>query len=169
MTKICGKVWTFGDNIDTDRIMPACHLVLPLEEMRAYAMAPISQEFARRVTTGDLIVAGNNFGCGSSREQAPEVLKALGIKAIVAKGFARIFFRNAVNLGLPVIECDEIQAHILEGDEIEIDPAMGEIYLPKKSMRFLGSGLPDFLLEIILAGGWIPHYLSSQVAFPRNL
>jgi 3-isopropylmalate/(R)-2-methylmalate dehydratase small subunit len=161
MTKICGKAWKFGDNIDTDLIIPAYHLVLPLEEMKAYAMAPIAPDFAAKAAERDVILAGKNFGCGSSREQAPAVLKALGIKAVVAKSFARIFFRNAVNLGLPAIACSEIQEHIQAGDRIEIDLAAAEILAPQYSMRFSCSKQPDFLMDIMNAGGLIP-YLAAQ-------
>jgi 3-isopropylmalate/(R)-2-methylmalate dehydratase small subunit len=161
MTKICGKTWKFGDNIDTDIIIPACHLVLPLEEMKAYAMAPIVPDFATKAAEGDVILAGKNFGCGSSREQAPAVLKALGIKAVVAKSFARIFFRNAINLGLPALVCAQIQEHIQEGDRIEIDIDAAEILAPQYSMRFSCSKLPDFLMDIMAAGGLIP-YLAAQ-------
>jgi 3-isopropylmalate/(R)-2-methylmalate dehydratase small subunit len=161
MEKISGKAWTFGDAIDTDVIIPARHLTLPLDEMKAYAMAPIRPRFAAEVMVGDVIVAGRNFGCGSSREQAPAVLKALGIKAIVAAGFARIFFRNAVNLGLVVMECPDICAQIQEQELIEIDPGPGTIYVPEKNMTFSGTRLPDFLLDIIAAGGLI-DYLNAE-------
>ena len=157
MEIIRGKTWKFGHHIDTDIIIPARHLVLPLEEMKAFAMAPIRPAFAGQAGEGDIIVAGGNFGCGSSREQAPAVLKALGIKAIVAQRVARIFFRNAINLGLAVIECHEIYEHIQSGDRIAIDPATGEIHLPGRQMTFHGTRLPDFLLEILAAGGLIAH------------
>ncbi len=161
MTRICGKTWKFGDNIDTDVIIPACRLVLPLEEMKAYAMAPIAPGFAAKAADGDVLLAGRNFGCGSSREQAPAVLKALGIKAIVAKSFARIFFRNAVNLGLPAIACDQIQEHVQPGDSIEIDLVAAQISTPRNSMIFSCSKPPDFLMDIQTAGGLIP-YLAAQ-------
>jgi 3-isopropylmalate/(R)-2-methylmalate dehydratase small subunit len=161
MTKICGKVRKFGDNIDTDIIIPACHLVLPLEEMKAYAMAPIAPDFAVKAAERDIILAGRNFGCGSSREQAPAVLKALGIKAVAAKSFARIFFRNAINIGLPAIVCNRIRECVQEGDSIEIDLDAAEIFAPQYSMRFSCSKLPDFLMDILAAGGLIP-YLAAQ-------
>jgi len=157
MDIIKGKVWKFGNSIDTDIIIPACHLVLPLEEMKVYAMAPLSTDFAERVRNGDIIVAGKNFGCGSSREQAPAILKALGIKAIIAVSFARIFFRNAINLGLPVIECGEVYSDVQEGDFVEIDLEAGIIHIPASDKEFSGSKLPAFLLEIVEAGGLIPH------------
>lgn len=161
MSDISGRVWKFGDGIDTDIIIPARYLVLPLEEMKHKAMEPLNPEFAASVKEGDIIVAGNNFGCGSSREQAPAVLKALGIRAIVAVSFARIFFRNAVNLGIPVVECPEVYEQVNEGDIIGITPLTGKIRIPAKGMAFSGSTLPDFLLEIINKGGLIP-YLSAK-------
>jgi 3-isopropylmalate/(R)-2-methylmalate dehydratase small subunit len=159
---IDGNIWKFGDNIDTDIIIPACHLVLPLEEMKAYAMAPIAPDFAAKTSDGDVILAGRNFGCGSSREQAPAVLKALGIKAIVAKSFARIFFRNAVNLGLPAIVCDQIQEHVRQGDRIEIDLFAAQIFYPQNSTSFSCSRLPDFLMDIMAAGGLIPYLAEKK-------
>ena len=125
MKTIQGKIWKFGDNIDTDIIIPARYLTLPLEEMKLKAMSPLRPDFAAGFSPGGVIVAGRNFGCGSSREQAPAVLKALGVSAIVAESFARIFFRNAVNLGLPLVECRETAGQFTEGDVIEIDPARG--------------------------------------------
>ncbi|MBA3028777.1 MAG: 3-isopropylmalate dehydratase small subunit [Desulfobacteraceae bacterium] len=157
MKMIHGNIWKFGDGIDTDIIIPARHLVLPMEEMKKYAMEPLDPEFAGRVQPGDVIVAGRNFGCGSSREQAPAVLKALGIKAVVAKSFARIFFRNAINLGLVVVECPELADHVQTGNVIDIDPVAGKIRLPKQALEFSGSKLPDFLMEILAAGGLIAH------------
>lgn len=158
---IHAKIWKFGHGIDTDIIIPARFLVLPLNEMKYYAMTPIDSEFASKVTYGDVIVAGKNFGCGSSREQAPAVLKALGIKVIIATSFARIFFRNAINLGLLVLECPDIYGHIANGDTIEIDPASRKIVLPGNKMSFFGTNLPDFLLKIIYAGGLIPAIKSA--------
>ena len=157
MEKIRGGAWKFGDDIDTDVIMPARYLTLPLDEMKAYAMAPIRPQFAADIKPGDVIVAGKNFGCGSSREQAPLVLKALGIKAIVAAGFARIFYRNAINLGLVLMESVGISAHVQEHDPIEMVPESGRIYLPKNNMAFSGTRLPDFLLSIVEVGGLIAH------------
>ena len=162
MSNISGKVWKFGDAIDTDIIIPARYLVLPLDQMKHKACEPLRPEFAREVGAGDVIVAGRNFGCGSSREQAPAVLKELGISAIVAVSFARIFFRNAINLGIPVVECEEIHDQVQEGDSIEINLASGQILIPERNMSFSGSKLPDFLLEIINAGGLIPHLVSKK-------
>ena len=165
MNKICGGVWNFGDNVDTDIIIPACHLVLPLEEMKAYAMAPIAPNFASNAADGDVILAGRNFGCGSSREQAPAVLKALGIKAVVAESFARIFFRNAINLGLPAITCTQTRKRIHNGDRIEIDLDAAKIFVPQKGMVFPCSQLPDFLMNIMAAGGLIPYLHQKRHGF----
>ncbi|MFC1532563.1 3-isopropylmalate dehydratase [Thermodesulfobacteriota bacterium] len=162
MTVICGRVWKFGDAIDTDIIIPARHLVLPLEEMKYKAMEPLHPEFANRVSKDDVIVAGRNFGCGSSREQAPAVLRELGICAIVAISFARIFFRNAINLGIPVVECEEIYEQVREGDSIEIHLSSGEMCIPERGLGFSGSKLPDFLLEVINDGGLIPHLAAKR-------
>jgi 3-isopropylmalate/(R)-2-methylmalate dehydratase small subunit len=166
MSHITGKVWKFGDGIDTDLIIPARYLVLPLEEMKVKAMEPIRPEFAGSVGAGDVIVAGSNFGCGSSREQAPAVLGALGIRAIVAKGFARIFFRNAINLGIPVIECADVYDHVAEGDTVEIELSSGRICIPGKGMDFSGSVLPAFLLEIVKDGGLIRHFAADKKNIP---
>jgi 3-isopropylmalate/(R)-2-methylmalate dehydratase small subunit len=162
MSTIIGRVWKFGDGIDTDIIIPARYLILPLEEMKHKAMEPIDPDFPDKVNQGDVIVAGRNFGCGSSREQAPAILLDLGIRAIVAVSFARIFFRNAINLGLPVVECQAVYDHVQEGDTIEIHPSSGKIFLSKKSMEFSGSKLPDFLLAIINDGGLIPHLTAGN-------
>jgi len=163
MTAISGKVWKFGCNIDTDTIIPARHLVLPLAEMKTKAMSPIDPSFAAGVRNGDIIVAGRNFGCGSSREQAPAVLKALGIKAVVAGGFARIFFRNAINLGLPVIECGDMAKFVRNGDTITIEPGTGDLHILDNGRRFSSKPLPPFLWRIAAAGGLIP-YLSRKVS-----
>ena len=157
MSVIRGNVRKFGNAIDTDIIIPARYLVLPLDEMRHKAMEPIRPRFAERLSPGDIIVAGRNFGCGSSREQAPAVLRELGITAIVAVSFARIFFRNAVNLGIPVIECEGIYSQVNEGDAIEVDPARGEVRIAADNRVFPGTKLPQFLLDIINDGGLIRH------------
>jgi len=162
MTVISGRVWKFGDAIDTDVIIPARHLVLPLEEMKHKAMEPLRPAFASEVSSGDVIIAGRNFGCGSSREQAPAVLKELGLGAVVAVRFARIFFRNAINLGIPVIECEEIHEQVQEGDRVEIDLSSGKIRIPDRGLEFSGSRLPDFLLEVIDDGGLIPHLVAKR-------
>jgi 3-isopropylmalate/(R)-2-methylmalate dehydratase small subunit len=162
MSVIIGRVWKFGDGINTDVIIPARYLILPLEEMKAKAMEPIDPDFSGKVHQGDVIIAGRNFGCGSSREQAPAVLRDLGIRAIVAVSFARIFFRNAINLGLPVVECGPVYEHVQEGDTVEIQPSSGKIRIPTKGMEFSVSKLPAFLLAIINDGGLISHLTINQ-------
>lgn len=156
MKTIKGKIWKFGDGIDTDIIIPARYLILPLDQMKDKAMEPLRPDFASKFEKGGIIVAGKNFGCGSSREQAPAVLKALGVTAIVAESFARIFYRNTINLGLPLIECEGFSHIVKEDDSVEIDLSAGVIRLADGT-EFFGSKLPDFLLEIIEDGGLIPH------------
>jgi 3-isopropylmalate/(R)-2-methylmalate dehydratase small subunit len=154
---IVGKAWKFGDGIDTDIIIPARYLILPLEEMKEKTTEPLRSGFAAEFEPGGLIVAGKNFGCGSSREQAPAVLKALGVSAIVADSFARIFFRNAINLGVPLVECPGISRQIEEGDTVEVDLSEGKIRVIGQGAEFVGSVLPDFLLEILEDGGLVKH------------
>jgi 3-isopropylmalate/(R)-2-methylmalate dehydratase small subunit len=161
MEIIKGNVWKFGDNIDTDIIIPARYLTLPLEEMKQKAMEPLRPDFAVGFAPGGVIVAGRNFGCGSSREQAPAVLKALGTAALVAESFARIFFRNAVNLGLPLVECRDMAGHFAQGDVIEIDLARGRVWKAGVDVVFTGTILPDFLLAIIEDGGLVEHLLKT--------
>ena len=152
-----GTVKKLGHGLDTDIIIPARYLTLPVEDMKYHAMEPVLPGFADAVRNGNIIVAGRNFGCGSSREQAVAVLKELGIAAIVAISFARIFFRNAINLGVPVIECELVYESVSEGDRIEVDPGDGGIRTLVDGRSFQGSKLPDFLLEIVRDGGLIPH------------
>jgi 3-isopropylmalate/(R)-2-methylmalate dehydratase small subunit len=162
MKNINSKAWKFGDNIDTDIIIPARYLVLPLDEMKEKTMEPLRPGFAAEFIKGGIVVAGKNFGCGSSREQAPAVFKALGVSAIIAESFARIFFRNAINLGIPVVECKNISKHIEEGDIVEVDFLKGNIMLTGKGMEFAGSRLPDFLLEVIEDGGLVNNLTKGR-------
>ena len=153
MEKFTGKVWILGDDIDTDIIIPTEYLALKtVEDMKPYAFSPLRPELAAQIRPGDIIVAGKNFGCGSSREQAPEVIKALGIRAVIAGSFARIFFRNAINNGLLLIENSELLSHVREGDEIEV--TVGE-KITAGGENFAISSLPDNLLEILNAGGLV--------------
>jgi len=153
-TPIIGRVWKFGNDIDTDVIIPGKYLrTKDMQVFAAHAMEGIDLEFAKKVKSGDIIVAGSNFGCGSSREQAPLALKHAGIACVVAKSFARIFFRNAINVGLPLIEANiECQ----EGDEIKVDMLKGEVTVSGKG-TFRGNKLPDFLLQILADGGLVAH------------
>lgn len=153
MEQFSGKVWVLGDDIDTDIIMPTEYLALKtVEDMKPYAFSPLRPEMAGAIKPGDIIVAGKNFGCGSSREQAPEVIKALGIRCVIAKSFARIFFRNSINNGLLLIENNELQADIKEGDEITVT-VNEHIALGDKNYKI--TSLPDNLVEIINAGGLV--------------
>lgn len=153
MDQFTGKVWVLGDDIDTDIIIPTEYLALKsIEDMAPYAFSPLRPELAGKIQPGDIIVAGKNFGCGSSREQAPEVIKALGVRAVIARSYARIFFRNAINNGLLLIENGSLPDDIKEGDEITVN--VGE------SVEYNGriypvSPLPQNLLDILEAGGLV--------------
>ncbi len=149
------RVWKFGDDVDTDQIIPSQYIILPsVEEMKAHAFESLNADFAAAARPGDVIVAGGNFGSGSSREQAPAVLKALGIRAVVAESFARIFFRNAINIGLPVVLCGGIQAAVESGDEIELDLAGGLLRAGGKA--YPCTRLPEHMQAILAAGGLVP-------------
>ncbi|HHU22686.1 MAG TPA: 3-isopropylmalate dehydratase small subunit [Clostridiales bacterium] len=149
--KLTGKVIKYGDNVDTDVIIPARYLnTSDPGELAAHCMEDLDRTFVERVQKGDIIVAGNNFGCGSSREHAPIAIKASGVGAVVAKSFARIFYRNAINIGLPILECD---AEIDEGDRVEIDFDRGELHNLTKNTVTAFAPFPDFLQNIIASGG----------------
>jgi 3-isopropylmalate/(R)-2-methylmalate dehydratase small subunit len=151
-----GKAWKFGNDVDTDQILPSQYLLLPnVEEMKQYTFEPLDKEFASKIDVGDIIVAGENFGSGSSREQAPLVLKALGVSAVVAKSFARIFFRNAINIGLPVLICKEIYDSVDNQDTLEIDLQQGSIRNLKTNDKFTSTKLPAHVMKILEAGGLI--------------
>ena len=156
--KISGRAWVFGDDIDTDQIFPGAYLTLTdVEEMGKHAMegVPGREDFAKKVAKGDIIVAGKNFGCGSSREQAPLALKAKGIQAVIAKSFARIFYRNAINLGLLVLEADTDE--IEDGDELELDMENSEIIILNREKSIKFKPLPEFMQKIIQEGGVIEY------------
>ena len=156
---IVGRVWKFGDDIDTDVIIPGKYLrTKDMQIFAAHAMEGVDPEFAKKVKTGDIIVAGTNFGCGSSREQAPLALKYSGVACVIAKSFARIFFRNAINVGLPLVEAD---VECQEGDEVAVDLLKGEVAVSGKS-TFEGNRLPDFLLDILTDGGLVAHRKKVQ-------
>lgn len=154
--KIRGKVWKYGDNVNTDVIFPGryLHLVDP-REMAKHAMEHLDPNFVKNMKKGDVIVAGRNFGCGSSREQAAICLKYAGISAIVAESFARIFYRNAINSGLPILVCSVLPDKVEQGQILEIDFEAGEIYTGKEKIRV--PGLPEHIMQIIKDGGIIPH------------
>ena len=155
---IKGKAWIFGDDIDTDVIIPGKYLrTTDMQVFADHAMEGIDPDFSKKVQKGDVIVASNNFGCGSSREQAPLALKHAGVACVVAKSFGRIFFRNSINVGLPLIEAD-VQCN--EGDMVEIDLEEGIVKVGEKI--FKGNKLPDFLLEILKDGGLVAHRKAEQ-------
>ena len=153
MAQYTGKVWVLGDDIDTDIIIPTEYLALKtIEDMKQYGFSPLRPELAGQIKPGDIIVAGKNFGCGSSREQAPEVIKALGIPCIIAKSFARIFYRNALNNGLLLLEQPELHDVVKEGDTITVTVNEDVEYNGK---RYPIASLPENLMEIIEAGGLV--------------
>ena len=153
MEQFTGKVWVLGDDIDTDIIIPTDYLALKtIEDMKKYGFSPLRPELAAQIGEGDIIVAGKNFGCGSSREQAPEVVKALGIKCIIARSFARIFFRNSINNGLLLIEQADLYDDMKEGDSVTVTLGQDVDYHGKK---YPIASLPENLLEIINAGGLV--------------
>lgn len=153
MDTLKGRVWVLGDDIDTDIIIPTEYLALKtIEDMKQYGFSPLRPELAGQIEKGDMIVAGKNFGCGSSREQAPEIIKALGISCVVAKSFARIFFRNSINNGLLLIEQPDLYDEIAEGDEITVTLNQGISY---KEKEYPIAALPENLMEIIRAGGLV--------------
>lgn len=153
-----GKVHKYGANVDTDVIIPARYLNLSAtEELVKHCMEDIDQEFLRRVQPGDIIVATTNFGCGSSREHAPLVIKAAGISCVIAQSFARIFYRNAINIGLPLLECEEAVDKTDAGDTLEVDLAAGKILNLTKNLEFMAKPYPDFMAELISAGGLIKY------------
>ena len=152
--KLQGKTWKFGDNINTDLIIPARYMTAyEAAELGKHCMEDADPEFSKKVKPGDIIIAGENFGCGSSREHAVLALKGAGVSAIVAKSFARIFFRNAINTGLPIIESPEAAAVIKEGAEIVIDLTAGKIEDKSKNQTFVIKEFPKFLTEIVENGG----------------
>jgi len=152
-----GKVWKYGDNINTDVIFPGRYTYKLMEsaEMASHALEDLDPGFAKNVRPGDVIVAGKNFGCGSSREQAAACLKHAGIQAVVAKSFARIYFRNAINLGLAVLQCPEATEALQAGDDVEIDLAAGKIVSGLRVFNFFP--LPESVLGIVEAGGLIEY------------
>ncbi len=151
-----GKVWRFGDDIDTDAIIPARYLnTSDPNELAKHVMEDADKEFPNRVKPGDIVVAGKNFGCGSSREHAPIAIKASGIQAVIAKSFARIFYRNSFNIGLPIFESDEASEKIKEGDTVEIDADKGIIKNLSTGEQYTAKPIPPFMQELIAAGGLI--------------
>ena len=155
---IRGKVWKYGDNVDTDAIIPARYLNMSTAaELAAHTMEDVDASFVSEVKPGDIIVAGKNFGCGSSREHAPVALKGSGIACVVAETFARIFFRNAINIGLPILECPEAAQETDAGQTLEVDLASGSIRNLDTGKAYQASAYPPFMLELIDAGGLVEY------------
>ncbi len=153
-----GKVHKYGANVDTDAIIPARYLnISEPAELAKHCMEDIDKDFVKRVKPGDIMMATTNFGCGSSREHAPLAIKAAGISCIIAKSFARIFFRNAINIGLPLLECDEAVDKTEAGDILEIELSTGTIRNVTRGMGFTARPYPEFMAELISAGGLIEH------------
>ena len=160
--KACGHVFKYGDNVDTDVIIPARYLnATKGEELAKHCMEDIDKDFVNRVQKGDIIVAEKNFGCGSSREHAPLAIKCAGISCVIAETFARIFYRNAINIGLPIIECPEAAASIQAGHEVEIDFDSGVITDKTTWESFEGQAFPPFMQKIIEAGGLV-NYINQK-------
>jgi 3-isopropylmalate/(R)-2-methylmalate dehydratase small subunit len=160
-----GKVLKYGDNLDTDRIYASGkHPTLDHAEMAKYAMEAADPNFPEKVKKANIIVAGTNFGCGSSREKAPLALKYSGVRVILADSFARIFYRNALNVGLPVIECEGVSKKIQEGDEVEVDLKSARIIDRTNGEELKGLGIPDFLLIRLQKGGLIPFLVEERAS-----
>ena len=157
-----GIVFKYGDNVDTDVIIPARYLnSSDPAELAAHCMEDIDKDFIKNVKVGDLIVADKNFGCGSSREHAPIAIKAAGVSCVIAETFARIFYRNAINIGMPIIECPEAARSIEDGDEVEIDFDSGVIVNKTKGQTYQGQAFPEFMQKIIKAEG-LMNYINSK-------
>lgn len=158
-----GRVWKFGDNIDTDAIIPARYLTTSdPKELAAHCMEDADPDFVAKMKTGDIILGGENFGCGSSREHAPISIKAAGVSCVIAKSFARIFYRNAFNMGLPIFESKELVDTINEGEEIIVDSAKGTITLISQNKTFTISSIPPFMEELIADGGLMKHIAKKR-------
>jgi len=168
MSVIRGRAWKFGDNIDTDIIIPFKYKARTIDpqELAQHVMEGIDPSFPKKVRPGDIIVAGRNFGCGSSREQAPLAIKAAGIAAVVAESFARIFFRNAINIGLPAIEVKGISEKTDDGDVFEIDLYQGIVKNLSKGLTFKATPMPNMLMEILKEGGLV-NYVKKHRARPQ--
>ena len=160
--KANGHVFKYGDNVDTDVIIPARYLNSPDgNELAKHCMEDIDKEFVNKVQKGDIIVANKNFGCGSAREHAPLAIKCAGVSCVIAETFARIFYRNSINIGLPIIECPEAAKAIAAGDEVEVDFDSGVITDKTTGQSFQGQAFPEFMQKIITAGGLV-NYINQK-------
>ncbi|HEY1014057.1 MAG TPA: 3-isopropylmalate dehydratase small subunit [Herpetosiphonaceae bacterium] len=169
---IHGQVWKYGDNIDTDVIIPGryCNISDP-QELAKYALADLDPDFVGKMSAGDIIVAGGNFGCGSSREVAPICIKAAGVSAVIAGSFARIFFRNAINIGLPIFQSAEAAERIQEGDDVSVDATSGIITNHTRNESYKSAAFPEFIQDLVAQGGLIPyvqHKLAARKQAPAE-
>jgi 3-isopropylmalate dehydratase small subunit len=164
---IAGKIWKFGDNIDTDVIAPGKYLMLGIDELAKHALEPVSPTFAGSVQEGDIIIGGRNFGCGSSREQAPDVLKSCGIAAICAVSFGRIFYRNSFAIGLPAVICEGVSEAFNEDDEAEINLEEGTVTNKTTGKTLQAKELPPVLIETLAQGGAL-KYLKNKIKEERK-
>jgi len=161
---LTGKVLKYKDNVDTDVIIPARYLnTSDPKELAAHCMEDIDKEFVKRVKSGDIMVAGKNFGCGSSREHAPIAIKESGISCIIAETFARIFYRNSINIGLPILECPQAAREIEDGDKVTVDIKSGEIVNVTKGKKYQAQPFPPFMMELMEVGGLI-NYVKAKIA-----
>lgn len=159
---ITGKVFRYGDNVDTDVIIPARYLnTSDPKELASHCMEDIDKDFVKNVQSGDIIVADKNFGCGSSREHAPIAIKESGVSCVIARTFARIFYRNAINIGLPIIECEEAAADIKAGDEVSVDLSTGVITNKTNGHTYQGQPYPEFMQKIIASNGLV-NYIKNN-------
>ncbi len=162
--KFSGKSICYGDNVDTDVIIPARYLnTIDKKELASHCMEDLDKTFVTRVRVGDIMVAGYNFGCGSSREHAPIAIKESGISLVIAKSFARIFYRNSINIGLAILECEEAVDGIKEGDEVEADLTGGVIYNRTTGAKFLTKPFPEFIQKIIENGGLVESIKNGAI------
>ncbi len=165
-TALTGRVWKFGDDVSTDHIIAGRYLTsTDPKVLGEHAMENVDPQFVKKVRPGDVIVAATNFGCGSSREQAPIALKAAGVSCVVANTFARIFFRNSINIGFPVVECPGLHEKVKEGDTVTVDLGAGHVVLPSGE-RMPFHPLPPNILEILNAGGLVPKLRAELAAHP---
>jgi 3-isopropylmalate/(R)-2-methylmalate dehydratase small subunit len=162
MKAACGHVFKYGDNVDTDVIIPARYLnTSDPKELAAHCMEDIDADFIKRVNAGDIIVANKNFGCGSSREHAPIAIKAAGVSCVIAETFARIFYRNSINIGLPIVECVDAAREIASGDEVEVDFETGVITDKTTGKTYKGQAFPPFMQKIIDCEGLV-NYINQK-------
>ena len=157
-----GTIFKFHNDLDTDQIIASQYLLLPnLDEMKGHAFESLDPDFSKKVKPGDFVVGGENFGCGSSREHAPIAIKAAGVSCVIAETFARIFYRNSINIGLPIIECPEAAKGIDAGDDVEVDFDSGMIYNKTKGTEFKAQAFPEFMQKIIKAEGLV-NYINAN-------